>query len=85
MLRASKVAELRIATGITPLLNRLIEFGSPNGLMLTSTDSADDTLTADEVAARTGVPIAAALALLTELELRGLVRQMPGLRFRRAA
>jgi DNA processing protein len=44
-----------------------------------------ETLNVDELAQRAGVPVPAALALLTELELTGLVRQLPGMRFRRAA
>ena len=39
----------------------------------------------DEVIRRAGVPAACALETLLALELRGLVRQLPGKRFRRAA
>jgi len=44
-----------------------------------------ETLHVDEIAERVGLPVPAALALLTEMELAGLVRQLPGMRFRRAA
>jgi DNA processing protein len=44
-----------------------------------------ETLGVDELAARAGLSAHAALALLTELELDGRVRQLPGLRFQRAA
>jgi DNA processing protein len=46
---------------------------------------ANDALLADELAARVGLPIATALALLTTMELHGEVERMPGMRFRRAA
>jgi DNA processing protein len=46
---------------------------------------AGDTLLADELAARAGLPVATALALLTTMELHGEVERMPGMRFRRAA
>ena len=45
----------------------------------------DETLDVDELARRAGLTVPAALALLTDMELGGLVRQMPGMRFRRAA
>jgi DNA processing protein len=45
----------------------------------------EETLSVDELALRAGLSIPVALALLTELEIDGLVRQMPGMRFRRAA
>jgi predicted Rossmann fold nucleotide-binding protein DprA/Smf involved in DNA uptake len=44
-----------------------------------------ETLGVDELAARAGLSAHAALALLAELELDGRVRQLPGLRFQRAA
>jgi DNA processing protein len=44
-----------------------------------------ETLHVDDLALRAGLAVPAALALLTELELAGLVRQLPGMRFRRAA
>ncbi|HET9947299.1 MAG TPA: DNA-processing protein DprA [Longimicrobiales bacterium] len=43
-----------------------------------------DTLSVDELAARAGMPAARALALLAELELGGLVKQLPGMRYRAA-
>jgi DNA processing protein len=45
----------------------------------------EETLNVDELALCSGLAVPAALALLTELELTGLVRQLPGMRFRRAA
>jgi predicted Rossmann fold nucleotide-binding protein DprA/Smf involved in DNA uptake len=39
----------------------------------------------DEIAERAGLDLPVALALLTQMELAGLVRQLPGMRFRRAA
>ena len=45
----------------------------------------DETLGVDELAERAGLGVPAALALLTDMELGGLVRQLPGMRFRRAA
>ena len=45
----------------------------------------EETMNVDELALLAGVTVPAALALLTELELTGLVRQLPGMRFRRAA
>ena len=45
----------------------------------------EETLNVDELALRAGVSVPSALALLTELEIGGLVRQLPGMRFRRAA
>lgn len=45
----------------------------------------EETLGADELAARAGLALPVALALLSELELAGIVRQLPGMRFRRAA
>lgn len=45
----------------------------------------DDVLQADELAARVGLPVGTALALLTTMELHGEVERMPGMRFRRAA
>lgn len=45
----------------------------------------EETLGVDELALRMGVGVSEALALLTELEIGGHVRQMPGMRFRRAA
>lgn len=44
-----------------------------------------ETLGVDELALRAGLRVSEALALLTELEIGGHVRQMPGMRFRRAA
>jgi DNA processing protein len=44
-----------------------------------------DTLHVDEIAERAGLDLPVALALLTQMELAGLVRQLPGMRFRRAA
>jgi DNA processing protein len=44
-----------------------------------------ETLGVDQVATAAQVPVAEALALLTELELGGLVRQLPGMRFQRVA
>ena len=44
-----------------------------------------DGLHVDEVIARAAVPAEQALETLLALELRGLVRQLPGKRFRRAA
>jgi DNA processing protein len=44
-----------------------------------------ETLAIDQVAARVEMPVAEALAVLTEMELEGLVRQLPGMRFRRGA
>ncbi|HSH74523.1 MAG TPA: DNA-processing protein DprA [Longimicrobiales bacterium] len=44
-----------------------------------------ETLGLDELASRAGVTIPTALALLAQMELRGLVKQLPGMRFRRAA
>lgn len=46
---------------------------------------AEDTLLVDELAAHVGLPVSAALALLTTMELHGEVVRMPGMRFRRAA
>ena len=46
---------------------------------------AGDALLADELAARAGLPVATALAVLTTMELHGEVERMPGMRFRRAA
>jgi DNA processing protein len=45
----------------------------------------EETLGVDELAARAGLALPVALALLSELELGGLVRQLPGMRYRRAA
>jgi DNA processing protein len=45
----------------------------------------EDTLNVDELALRAGLTVPIALALLIEMELAGLVRQLPGMRFRRAA
>jgi len=45
----------------------------------------DETLHVDELAMRADLPVSTALALLTEMELTGLVRQLPGLRFQAAA
>jgi predicted Rossmann fold nucleotide-binding protein DprA/Smf involved in DNA uptake len=39
----------------------------------------------DELASRMGLAPASTLGLLTELEMEGLVDQLPGQRFRRAA
>jgi DNA processing protein len=44
-----------------------------------------ETLGVDQVATAAQVPVAEALAVLTELELGGLVRQLPGMRFQRVA
>ncbi|HUF77211.1 MAG TPA: DNA-processing protein DprA [Longimicrobiales bacterium] len=55
----------------------------PAGQLLSG--MGDETLDVDELARRSGLTVAAALALLTEMELTGLVRQLPGMRFRRAA
>jgi DNA processing protein len=44
-----------------------------------------ETLGVDELAQRARIPVPTLLALLTEMELDGLVRQLPGMRFRRAA
>lgn len=44
-----------------------------------------DTLGVDELASRMGLAPASTLGLLTELEMEGLVDQLPGQRFRRAA
>jgi DNA processing protein len=44
-----------------------------------------DALGVDQVATAAQVPVAEALALLTELELDGLVRQLPGMRYQRVA
>jgi len=44
-----------------------------------------ETLGVDQVATAAQVPVEEALALLTELELGGLVRQLPGMRFQRVA
>jgi len=55
----------------------------PEGRLLS--ELAAETLNVDQLALRTGLPVAEALALLTAMELRGAVRQMPGMRFRRAA
>ena len=43
------------------------------------------TLGVDQVASVAQLPVEEALALLTELELDGLVRQLPGMRFQRVA
>jgi DNA processing protein len=59
------------------------EPSGPAGRLLERLGS--ETLNVDELAARAGVAVPAALALLTEMELRGWVRQLPGMRFRRAA
>jgi DNA processing protein len=45
----------------------------------------EDTLNVDELALRAGLTVPYALTLLIELELAGHVRQLPGMRFRRAA
>lgn len=45
----------------------------------------DAPLDAGELARRMGLPVADVLGLLTELELRGAVRRMPGMRFSAAA
>lgn len=45
----------------------------------------EDCLGVDRLAARAGLPVGETLALLTGLEVSGWVRQLPGLRFRRAA
>ncbi len=44
-----------------------------------------ETLGVDQLAAKLGLPVPETLALLTEMELGGLVCQLPGMRFRRAA
>ena len=61
----------------------VVTVDGPAGELLTRLGG--ETLNVDELALRAGVTIPAALALLTELELTGLVRQLPGMRFRRAA
>lgn len=45
----------------------------------------DECLGIDALACRAGMLVSETLALLTELELTGWVRQLPGMRFRRAA
>jgi DNA processing protein len=64
-------------------LDRHADAGGPAGALLRGLGS--ETLGVDELAARAGLAVSAALSLLTELELEGAVRQLPGLRFRRAA
>ncbi len=44
-----------------------------------------ETLTADELGPRAGLSAAETLARLADMELRGLVSQVPGMRFRRVA
>jgi DNA processing protein len=44
-----------------------------------------DVLAIDQVAERADMTVAAALAALLEMELEGLVRQLPGMRFQRVA
>ena len=46
---------------------------------------ADEALGVDELAARLDLLVSAALALLTEMEVQGSVRRLPGMRFQRAA
>ena len=46
---------------------------------------ADQALGVDELAVRLGLLVPAALVLLTEMEVQGSVRRMPGMRFERAA
>ena len=46
---------------------------------------ADRALDVDELAARLDLLVPAALALLTEMEMQGSVRRLPGMRFRRAS
>jgi DNA processing protein len=44
-----------------------------------------ETLAVDQVATRVGMLPGEVLAVLTEMELDGLVRQLPGMRFQRVA
>jgi predicted Rossmann fold nucleotide-binding protein DprA/Smf involved in DNA uptake len=46
---------------------------------------ADEPLSVDQLGARLGLSTPEVLALLTELELMGVVRRMPGMRFGVAA
>ncbi|MHB1194092.1 MAG: DNA-processing protein DprA [Longimicrobiales bacterium] len=54
----------------------------PEGDVLSALD--EGTLSADELVRATGLPSGKVLALLSALELRGRVRRLPGMRFRRA-
>ncbi len=56
--------------------------GSPRARVL---DELVEPLSGDELAARVGVPVHEALALLTALEIEGFVRSLPDLRYARAA
>jgi len=74
---------VREITGQGGAAARVEEVGGPAGALLARL--GQETLNVDELAARAGLAVPAALALLTELELGGLVRQLPGMRFRSAA
>ena len=49
------------------------------------TELGKHALSADELAPRAGISVREALARLTDMELLGLVRQVPGMRFKRVA
>ncbi|MND02897.1 hypothetical protein D3C83_224600 [compost metagenome] len=57
--------------------------GGPAGQVLARLGR--EALGIDQVATAAQMPVEETLALLTELELGGLVRQLPGMRFQRVA
>ena len=65
--------------GETPFMEVLAE---PERRLLRSLNNGP--LHVDQLAAKAGVEVPTAMALLVRLELRGVVEQMPGLRFRAA-